>query len=61
MSGFLCGCTAELAINSIVEVFMTNSCQNYVGKAMIIHSDSSGPLRRYGCSFIEKAKTWVLQ
>src|SRR6266849_678152 len=61
MSGFLCGCTAELAINSIVEVFMTNSCQNYVGKAMIIHSDWSGPLRRYGCSFIEKAKTWVLQ
>ncbi len=61
MSGFLCGCTAELAINSIVEVFMTNSGQNYVGKAMIIHSDSGGPLRRYGCSFIEKAKTWVLQ
>jgi CheY-like chemotaxis protein len=61
MSGFLCGCTAELAINSIVDVFLTNSGQKYVGKAMIIHSDSGGPLRRYGCSFIEKANTWVLQ
>jgi len=62
LSGFLCVCAAELAINSIVEVYMTSSGQEYVGKARIVHSDSkSAPLRHYGCRFIEKTGPWVLQ
>ncbi|HKM79659.1 MAG TPA: response regulator [Candidatus Acidoferrum sp.] len=62
LSGFLCVCAAELATNSIVEVYMTTYGQEYVGKARIVHSDSkAAPLRHYGCRFIEKTGPWVLQ
>ncbi len=62
MSGFLCVCTAALAIDSILEVYLTNPAEKYVGKARIIHSDSQGvKLRRYGCVFTEKSGPWVLQ
>jgi len=62
LSGFLCVCAAELAINSIVEVYMTSYGEDYVGKARIVHTDSkSAPLRHYGCRFIEKSGPWVLQ
>jgi len=62
LSGFLCVCTAKLAINSIVEVYMTSCGQEYVGKARIVHSESkAAPLRHYGCRFIEKTGPWVLQ
>lgn len=61
-SGFLCGCTADLAGDSIVDVYLTTSGEEFVGKAKIIHVDSKGaPLRRYGCTFIEKTGPWVLQ
>jgi CheY-like chemotaxis protein len=61
-SGFLCGCTADLAGDSIVDVYLTTSGEDFVGKAKIIHVDSKGaPLRRYGCTFIEKTGPWVLQ
>lgn len=62
MSGFLCVCTAALAVDSILDVYLTNPGEKYVGKARIIHSDSQGAkLRRYGCVFIEKSGPWVLQ
>ncbi len=62
LSGFLCGCTAELADDSIVDVYLTSRGADCVGKARIIHVDSKGgPLRRYGCRFIEKSGPWVLQ
>jgi len=62
LSGFLCGCTAELSTDSIVEVYLTSRGEPYVGKAKIVHVDSkSAPLRRYGCRFIEKTGPWVLQ
>jgi hypothetical protein len=62
LSGFLCVCAAELATNSIVEVYMTSFGQEYVGKARIVHSESkAAPLRHYGCRFIEKTGPWVLQ
>ena len=61
-SGFLCGCTADLASDSIVDVYLTTSGEDFVGKAKIIHVDSKGaPLRRYGCTFNEKTGPWVLQ
>ena len=62
LSGFLCGCTAELSVDSIVDVYLTSRGEPYVGKAKIVHVDSkSAPLRRYGCRFIEKTGPWVLQ
>jgi CheY-like chemotaxis protein len=62
LSGFLCSCAAELAINSIVSVYMTAYGEEYVGKAKILHVESKGgPIRHYGCRFSEKTGTWVLQ
>lgn len=62
LSGFMCVCAVEMATNSIVEVYLTNSVPEYVGKARIVHSDSkAAPLRHYGCRFIERAGPWVLQ
>jgi DNA-binding response OmpR family regulator len=62
LSGFLCGSTAELSVDSIVDVYLTSRGEPYVGKAKIVHVDSkSAPLRRYGCRFIEKTGPWALQ
>ncbi len=62
MSGFLCLCTAAFTPESILDVYLTNPVEKYVGKARIVHSGSQGEkLRRYGCVFIEKSGTWVLQ
>jgi two-component system, OmpR family, response regulator len=62
LNGFLCSCAAELPVNSVVDVYLTNPAEKYVGKAKIVHSDSKdAPLRRYGCCFIEKTGPWVLQ
>jgi DNA-binding response OmpR family regulator len=61
-TGFLCSCSAELLANSIVDVYMTNPTNDYVGKAKIVRSDTkASPLRRYACRFIEKTGPWVLQ
>jgi CheY-like chemotaxis protein len=61
-SGFLCGCTAQLAGDSVVDVYLTSTRGDYVGKARIVHVDSKGAsLQRYGCRFIEKTGPWVLQ
>jgi CheY-like chemotaxis protein len=62
LSGFLCGCTAELAIDSIVDVYLTSHGEEYVGKAKIVQASSNdGPLRHYRCRFIERTGPWVLQ
>lgn len=62
LSGFLCGCIAVLPTDSIVDVYLTSSGEDYVGKAKIVHASSEGaPLRYYGCRFIEKTGPWVLQ
>src|SRR5713226_3778969 len=37
LSGFLCGCTAELPGDSIVDVYLGSSGEDYVGKAKIVH------------------------
>jgi hypothetical protein len=61
VSGFLCVCKAELSPGSIVEVFLTNPRQQYVGSARNVHSDSkTAPLCHYGFRFIEKTGAWVL-
>jgi CheY-like chemotaxis protein len=60
LNGFLCGCTAQIVTDSIVEVYLASG--KYVGKARIAHSRSKdASLRYYGCRFIEKTGSWVLQ
>lgn len=62
LSGFLCGCTLDLAIDSIVDVYLTGHGEDYVGKARIVHSNSKDvPLRQYRCRFVEQTGPWVLQ
>jgi|SRR5580658_10498142 len=62
LSGFLCGCAADLPVKSIVDVYMTSYGEDYVGQAEIVHSEAKGPsLRHYGCRFLKKTGPWVLQ
>ena len=62
LSSFLCGCTAELPKDSIVQVFLKSGGEQLVGKARIVRSDASvTPYPRYAFRFVEKSGTWVLQ
>jgi len=62
LSGFQCNCPAELAVDSVVDVYLAGAEEKYVGKARIIHlSSNPAPLRACGCLFIEKTGSWVLQ
>jgi DNA-binding response OmpR family regulator len=62
LSGFLCACSAKLAVDSIVDVFLSNAAGEEVGKARIVRLDAQHPgYHRYGCRFVTKAGTWVLQ
>ena len=62
LSGFLCGCTADLPVDSMLDVYLTSPQEDRVGKAKIVHASAKGaPLRHYGCRFIEKTGPWVLQ
>jgi DNA-binding response OmpR family regulator len=61
ISGFLFGCAAELATDSIVEVFLKSYGGSYVGTAKIVHSRcTDATLWHYGCRFLDKTGTWVL-
>jgi CheY-like chemotaxis protein len=61
LSGFLCACAAELAVDSILEVYLADAGTRYVGKAKVVHSDTkAGPLRHFGFRFLEKTGPWVL-
>ena len=62
LSGFLCGCAADLPVNSILGVYLTSAGEDYVGKAKIVHASAKNPpVRHYGCRFLEKTGPWVLQ
>lgn len=62
LSSFLCGCTAALRKDSIVQVFLKGGGEQLVGKARIVRSDASvTPYPRYAFRFVEKTGTWVLQ
>jgi DNA-binding response OmpR family regulator len=61
-SGFLCGCIAQLKVDSIVEVFLTTGGPKFVGKARVVRSEAiSTPYPRYGFQFVEKEGDWILQ
>jgi CheY-like chemotaxis protein len=61
LSGFLCTSTAEMAVGSIVDVYLASSGPHHVGQAKLVHSDTKAlPLRHYGFLFTEKTGAWVL-
>ena len=61
LNGFLCACTADLPVDSIVEVYLMSVGTPFVGTAKIVHSDTkAAPLRHYGFRFIAKTGPWVL-
>ena len=62
LSGFLCTCSREIPVHSIVDVYMVSSHDEHVGRAQIMHSEAKAtPLYRYGCRFTEKKGPWVLR
>jgi DNA-binding response OmpR family regulator len=61
-SSFLCGCTAVLAKDSIVHVFLKSGGQQLVGKARVARSEANEtPYPRYAFRFLEKTGRWILQ
>jgi CheY-like chemotaxis protein len=62
LSGFLCSCTAELAIDAIVQVQLVSNGPTLVGQARVVHSTTKGvSIRHYGCRFVAKSGPWVLE
>jgi CheY-like chemotaxis protein len=62
LNGFLCDARVELGEGAVVEVYMGDSSQEYVGMAAIVHTDgSAAAVRHYGCRFTEKSGVWVLK
>jgi len=62
LSGFLCTCSREIPVHSIVDVYMISTHDEHVGRAQIMHSEAKAPpLYRYGCRFTEKNGPWVLR
>jgi DNA-binding response OmpR family regulator len=61
-SGFLCGCTAVLKIDSTVEVHLISGGAKFAGKARVVRSEGSDtPCPRYAFRFVEKSADWILQ
>ncbi len=62
LKAFLCGCTASLNSDSVVNVFLLSGGEQLVGSARVIRSESTEtPYPRYAFRFIEKSGPWVLQ
>ena len=62
LSAFLCGCSASLHSDSVVQVFLLSGGQQFVGSARVVRSESTEtPYPRYAFRFLEKSGQWVLQ
>jgi DNA-binding response OmpR family regulator len=61
-SGFLCGCTALLKKDAVVEVYLVSGGMNFVGKARVFRSEGCDtPYPRYAFRFVQKEGDWILQ
>jgi len=61
LSGFLSSCSADIAVSSIVEVYIRSPRVEYVGKAKVIHASPKGTaIPVFGFRFYEKPGPWVL-
>ncbi|MGA2510908.1 MAG: response regulator [Candidatus Acidiferrales bacterium] len=59
--GFLCGCRADVKEGAVVEVYLPEDGQKFVGKARIVRVDSPGThIQRCEFEFVEKPADWVL-
>ena len=61
-SGFLCGCTALLKKDAVVEVYLVSGGMKFVGKARVFRSEGCDtPYPRYAFRFVQKVGDWILQ
>ncbi len=61
-NAFLCACSAVLAVESIVDVYLLATEQEHVGKARVVRAEWAGTqYPRYGFKFTEMIGGWVLQ
>jgi CheY-like chemotaxis protein len=61
-TGFLCGCTALVGLNTIVEVFLATGSAPFTGKARVTQVDSPGTVgQRCDFEFVDKPTDWILQ
>jgi hypothetical protein len=61
-SGFLCGCSALVGLNSILEVSMAIDRMPFIGKARVTKVDWPGTVaQRCDFEFLEKPLEWILQ
>jgi len=60
LSGFLCTCTADLSLGSVVEVYLSGCGMQHVGRAEVVHMDIKSELRHCRFRFIGKTGPWVL-
>jgi CheY-like chemotaxis protein len=62
LSGFFSTVTTELSANSVVDVYLADCGDKFVGRARIIHPHvKTTSARQYGFRFVEKTGPWVLQ
>jgi DNA-binding response OmpR family regulator len=62
ISAFLCGCTAALQKDSIVDVYIVWGTDKYVGKARNVRSElRPGASTLYAFRFVEKTGEWILK
>jgi hypothetical protein len=61
-SGFLCGCSALVGLNSMVEVFLATDVAPFAGKARVTQVNWPGTVaQRCDFEFLEKPIDWILQ
>jgi DNA-binding response OmpR family regulator len=61
-SGFYCGCTSQLKLDSTIAVNLIGGDAKFVGKARVVRSEGTHtPYPRYGFQFVQKEGDWILQ
>jgi len=61
-TGFLCGCTALIGLNSIVEVFLAIDGAPFAGKARVTQVNEPGAIgQECDFEFVERPIDWILQ
>ena len=62
LSGFLCTCTADMPVDSVVEVYLTTvrTTLTSARRRLFIRTQRPLPFATIGFRFIEKTGPWVL-
>ena len=61
-SGFMCGCTALLNKDSMVEVDLVSAVTEFVGWARVVRIEGcETPYPRYAFRFVQRDGDWILQ